>query len=90
MAILKYTYLGLGLILYIVINIVSYANPGLIEAMNKKIMFSVLSFALLAFDYACILWTKKLFNRPFKDFATYMKVTFYLGIIIFPLISLYE
>ena len=90
MAILKYTYLGLGMVLYIVINIISYANPGLIEVMNKKIMFSILSLALLVFDYVCILWTKKLFNRPFNDFATYMKVTLYLGIIIFPLISLYE
>jgi len=90
MAILKYTYLGLGIILYIVINIISYANPELIEALNKKIMFSILSLVLLIFDYVCILWTKKLFNRPFKDFATYMKVTLYLGIIIFPLISLYE
>ncbi|MCF7930768.1 MAG: hypothetical protein K9L02_04620 [Acholeplasmataceae bacterium] len=90
MAILRYVYLGLGMILYIAINVVTYTNPELIEVLNKKIMFSVLSLALLVFDYACILWTKKLFNRPFKDFATYMKVTFYLGVIIFPLISLYE
>ena len=90
MAILKYTYLGFGLILYIAVNIVSYSNPNLPAILDRKIMFSIFSFALLAFDYVCILWTEKIFKRPFKDFTTYMKVTFYLGIIIFPLFSLYD
>jgi len=90
MAILKYTYLGFGLILYISVNIISYSNPNVLEILDRKIIFSVLSFVLLAFDYVCILWTEKIFKRPFKDFATYMKVTLYLGIVIFPLFSLYD
>jgi len=89
MAILKYTYLGFGIILYVAVNVISYSNPNLTAVLDRKILFSILSLLLLGFDYACILLTKKLFKRPFKDFETYMKITFYLGIIIFPLISLY-
>jgi len=89
MAILKKGYLILGVAFYIIINVISYTNPSFSGDMTIKIMLSLISLALLILDYASILYTKKLFNRKFDDFETFMKITLYLGVLIIPLISLY-
>ena len=89
MAILKYGYLSLGLILFIFINIVSYTHQSYQADLLTKIIFTSISFVLLIIDYAIILFTKKIFKKDFSAFTTYMKITLYLGIIIIPLISLY-
>jgi len=89
MAILKYSYLILGFGLYVAVNVVSYTSPIFPGELGTKILFSVISFLLLLLDYATILFTKKLYKRPFSDFTTYVKVSLYIGVIIIPLISLY-
>jgi hypothetical protein len=89
MAILKYTYLSLGVILYIGINYISYTNVIYQGDIGMKLLFSALSLIFLSLDYVAIFYTKKVFKKEFKDFSTYVKITLYLGIIIAPLISLY-
>lgn len=89
MAILKYAYLSLGLVLYVLFNIVSYTMPTFQGDMATKILFSGLSLVFLVLDYIVILKTKWLFKKPFQSFTTYTKAMLYLGIIIAPLISLY-
>ena len=89
MAILKYSYLSLGVILYVLMNIVSYTLPTFSGPLEMKILFSLMSLVLLLIDYILILWTEKILKRPFKDFTTYVKVSLYVGIVIIPLISLY-
>ncbi len=89
MAILKYTYLSLGIILLIIFNIMSYTLDAYQGDIVMKILFSLISFVLLSIDYLAILQTKKWFKREFSDFSTYMKITLYLGIIVIPMISLY-
>lgn len=89
MAILKYGYLSLGMILYVLFNIISYTHPAYAGPIEMKILFSIISLGLLSFDYIIILWTRKIFKRNFSDFTTYIKVTLYLGILITPMISLY-
>jgi hypothetical protein len=89
MAILKYSYLILGIGLYIAVNVVSYNSLIFPGELGTKILFSVISFLLLLLDYATILFTKELYKRPFSDFTTYVKVSLYIGVIIIPLISLY-
>jgi hypothetical protein len=89
MAILKYGYLSLGIILYVLFNIISYTHPTYAGPIEMKILFSIISLGLLSFDYITILWTRKIFKRNFSDFTTYIKVTLYLGILITPMISLY-
>ena len=89
MAILKYSYLALGVILYVAVNVVSYTSPIFPGELGTKILFSSISFILLILDYATILFTQKLFKRPFRVFTTYVKISLYIGVIIIPLISLY-
>ncbi|MDX9692185.1 MAG: hypothetical protein RBT45_06985 [Acholeplasmataceae bacterium] len=89
MAILKYAYLSLGIILFVFLNILSYTHEAYAGELNLKILFSFISFSLLMFDYAAILFTKKLFKREFDHFTLYVKITLYLGIIVAPMISLY-
>ncbi len=89
MAILKYSYLSLGIILYAFINIVSYTNPNFSGELTIKIIYSTVSLLLLIFDYASILIPKKLYKKDFSQYTTYVKVSLYLGVIIIPLISLY-
>ncbi|MCR3906575.1 MAG: hypothetical protein NUK62_06090 [Tenericutes bacterium] len=89
MAILKYSYLTFGILLYIGINYISYTNPNFTGDMQTKILFSFISLVLLTMDYFSILFTKKLFNKSFSEFTTYVKVSLYLGVVIIPLISLY-
>lgn len=89
MAILKYTYLSLGIILYVLLNIASYTMATFEGDIPTKILFSGISLVLLVFDYAAILKTEWLFKKPFSSFTTYTKTMLYLGIIIAPLISLY-
>jgi hypothetical protein len=89
MAILKYSYLSLGVILYIGINYISYTHVAYQADLGMKLMFSALSLLFLSLDYLAILFTQKVFRKEFKDFTTYIKVTLYLGIVIAPLISLY-
>lgn len=89
MAILKYSYLIFGIGLYVALNVISYTSPIFPGELGTKILFSVISFLLLLLDYATILFTKKLYKRPFSDFTTYVKVSLYIGVIIIPLISLY-
>jgi hypothetical protein len=88
-AILKYGYLSLGLVLYVLFNIASYTMPTFQGDMATKILFSGLSLVFLVLDYIVILKTKWLFKKPFQSFTTYSKAMLYLGIIIAPLISLY-
>jgi hypothetical protein len=88
-AILKYGYLSLGLVLYVLFNIASYTMPTFQGDMATKILFSALSLVFLVLDYIVILKTKWLFKKPFQSFTTYTKAMLYLGIIIAPLISLY-
>lgn len=89
MAILKYSYLSLGLILYGIVNYFSYTDPSFDASLGMKILFSMISFVLLMIDYLVILCTKKIFKKEFSDFTTYVKITLYIGIVIAPLISLY-
>lgn len=89
MAILRNIYLSSGIILYIFINVISYSNINFEGELSTKIIFSSISLVLLAFDYASILMTTKLYKRPFKDFTIFIKITLYMGILVFPLISLY-
>jgi len=89
MAILKYFYLSLGIILYIFINIVSYSNPNFSGELSIKIIYSTISLALLVLDYASILFPKKLYKKDFFEYTTYVKISLYLGVIVIPLISLY-
>ena len=89
MAILKKGYLILGIAFYIIINVISYTNPSFSGDMRIKIVLSIVSFLLLALDYASILYTKKLYKRNFDDFETFMKINLYLGVVVIPLISLY-
>jgi hypothetical protein len=89
MAILKYSYLSLGIVLYIIFNVLSYTHPSYAGPLEMKIIFSIISLGLLIFDYLAILFTRRFFKRDFSDFTTYIKVTLYLGIIITPMISLY-
>jgi hypothetical protein len=88
-AILKYGYLSLGLVLYVLFNIASYTMPTFQGEIAKKILFSGISFIFLMLDYIVILKTEWLFKKPFQSFTTYTKAMLYLGIIIAPLISLY-
>lgn len=87
--ILKYSYLGMGIFLFIGVNIFSYTNLGVDGDIFKKLLFSAISFVLLIINYMSILFTKRLYKRDFVDFTRYTKVTMYLGVIIIPLISLY-
>jgi len=89
MAILKRSYLLSGITLYVLINVISYTDTNYSGELSLKITLSLVSFVLLMIDYACIIYTKKIFNRDFEDFATFMKITLYLGVIVIPLISLY-
>jgi hypothetical protein len=89
MAILKYSYLALGVIFYTLVNVVSYTSPIFPGELGTKILFSSISLLLLTLDYATILFTQTLYKRPFSDFTTYVKITLYIGVIIIPLISLY-
>jgi hypothetical protein len=89
MAILKYSYLSLGIILYGFVNFISYTHESYQADLATKIIFSLISFILLMTDYAVILMTKRLFKKEFSEFTTYMKITLYIGIVIAPLISLY-
>lgn len=89
MAILKYSYLSLGLILFVFINVISYTHENYQADLLTKIFFSTISFGLLMFDYVAILYTRKIFKKDFDSFTTYMKITLYIGIVIAPLISLY-
>ena len=66
MAILKYGYLSLGLILFIFINIVSYTHQSYQADLLTKIIFTSISFVLLIIDYAIILFTKKIFKKIFQ------------------------
>ncbi|MBU1142607.1 MAG: hypothetical protein KKH92_03070, partial [Firmicutes bacterium] len=63
MAILKYSYLALGIIFYIFINIVSYTNPNFTGELSIKIIYSTISLLLLIFDYASILFPKRLYKK---------------------------
>lgn len=89
MAILKYSYLLLGWIVYAWINIISYNNMAFVGPLETKILFSGISFMLLLFDNLIILKSEWIFKRPFTEFQTYHQIMFYLGIIVIPLISLY-
>lgn len=89
MAILKYTYLSLGIVLYVIFNVMSYTMSSFDGVLATKILFSVISFAVLVLDYIVILKTEWLFKKPFHAFTTYSKIMLYLGVIIAPLISLY-
>lgn len=89
MAILKYIYLSLGLILYIFFNYLSYTHPAFSGDLLTKVLFSLISLVLLSFDYIVILKSEWIFKKTFKNFTTYTKIMLYLGIIITPLISLY-
>jgi hypothetical protein len=89
MAILKYSYLLFGIFLFGLINYISYTSVSLSGDLQIKILYSVISFLLLMFDYSLILFTKKLFKKEFKDFTLYMKVSLYIGVFVIPFISLY-
>ncbi len=89
MAILKYSYLVSGLMLYIGINIISYTSPAFEGDLMLKIMYSTISLILLILDYLVILKTEMIMKKPFKQFSTYTKIMLYVGIIVIPLISLY-
>ncbi len=89
MAILKYAYLSLGIILFVFFNILSYSNPTFHGNFSTKIIFSILSFGLMVLDYLVILKSEWILKKPFQSFTTYTKVMLYLGVIITPLISLY-
>jgi hypothetical protein len=89
MAVLKYLYLSLGIILYILFNIMSYTMASFDGLLVTKILFSLLSLGVLIIDYIVILKTEWLLKKPFSSLTTYSKFMFYLGIIIAPLISLY-
>jgi hypothetical protein len=89
MAILKYSYLALGIVLYIAINYISYTNVNFSGEIQMKLIYSFISLLLLILDYIVILFTKKIFKKEFNDFTLYMKISLYLGVIIIPLISLY-
>jgi len=89
MAILKYIYLSLGVILYILINYASYTHTQFEGELATKLLFSTISLVLLVGDFAVILFTKKILKREFKDFTPYVKFSLYAGVLIFPLISLY-
>lgn len=89
MAILKYVYLSLGIILYVLFNVMSYTMPSFDGKLATKILFSMLSLGVLILDYIVILKTEWLLKKPFTSLTTYSKFMLYLGIIIAPLISLY-
>lgn len=89
MAILKYSYLSLGVVLYGIVNYFSYTKPSFEAPIGMKILFSTISFVLLVIDYLVILFTKKFFKKDFSNFTTYVRVTLLIGVIIIPLISLY-
>jgi len=88
-AILKYSYLSLGIILYVGINYISYTHANYQGELGIKLLFSLISLAFLTADYVAILATKKIFKKEFKDFTTYVKITLYIGVLIAPLVSLY-
>lgn len=89
MAILKYAYLIFGVLLYIGINIISYTHPAFQGDLGMKILFSIASLFLMVLNDSIILFSKRLFNKPFSTFSTYTKISLYLGVIVTPLISLY-
>ncbi|MBU1142059.1 MAG: hypothetical protein KKH92_00275, partial [Firmicutes bacterium] len=71
------------------INIVSYTNPNFTGELSIKIIYSTISLLLLIFDYASILFPKRLYKKDFSQYTTYVKISLYLGVIVIPLISLY-
>ncbi len=89
MKVVKYLYLGFGVVLFIGVNIFSFTTSYNNAEIGMKILFSSISFVLMLLNYASIVCTKKLYKREFSDFTTYFKITLYLGVIIIPLISLY-
>ncbi|MDI6452641.1 hypothetical protein [Peloplasma aerotolerans] len=89
MAVLKYSYLIFGVLLYIVINVISYTNPNFGGELGMKLLFSTASLFLMTLNYSIILFSERLFHKPFHAFSTYVKVSLYLGVIVTPLISLY-
>jgi hypothetical protein len=89
MAILKYMYLSLGIILYIIFNFVSYTNANYAGDIFTKLMFSTLSFIFLILCYALILFPETITKKAFSQFPTHLKVMLYVGIVISPMMSLY-
>lgn len=89
MAVLKYLYLGVGIILYVVLNVLSYTLETFNGDLATKILFSFVSFVLLVFDYITILKTEMILKKPFSKLTTYTKIMLYLGVLVIPLISLY-
>lgn len=89
MAILKYTYLISGIILYIFINIWSYQLPQTENILLTKVFFSGLSLVLIILNDITILKAEWLFKRPFHTFTPYTKIMFYVGVFVIPFISLY-
>jgi hypothetical protein len=89
MAILKYTYLSLGVILYVVFNVISYTNDNYVGDLTTKMIFSFISLVFLMLCYALILFSKKLTKKAFYQYPTHLKIALYVGILIAPMISLY-
>ncbi|HAX02831.1 MAG: hypothetical protein A2Y45_05315 [Tenericutes bacterium GWC2_34_14] len=89
MAILKYSYLVLGVILYVFINVLSYTTASFAGDMGIKILYSAISLILLVLDYVIILKAELIFKRPFSSFTMYTKIMFYIGVFVIPMISLY-
>lgn len=89
MAVVKYLYLGFGIILFGVINVFSYTYETFQGDLVTKLLFSLISFVLLILDYLTILKTEIILKKPFEKLTTYTKVMLYLGVVIVPLISLY-
>ena len=89
MAILKYVYVGIGLIWYIFINIVSYTNPFYEAVTTYKVIFSTLSLVLFMINALFILYTERILKKPFKSLSLHTKIILIVGVVIIPIISLY-
>jgi hypothetical protein len=89
MAILKYSYLVLGVLLYVFINILSYTMATFDGDLGIKLLYSGISLVLLILDYMIILKAELIFKRPFSSFTMYAKIMFYIGVFVIPMISLY-
>jgi len=87
--IIKYGYLLLGLIHYIIINYISYTISPYKESYNigVKILFSLLSFMLLLVSYYIIIKFDIFENKKYK-LKKETKVFIYIFVIIVSLVSL--
>lgn len=89
MAILKYSYLSFGFVLYIAINLISYLNPSFGGPILMKILYSSISLIILIFVEASIIYPEKIYKRPFKSFQVSYQLVLFIGVIVAPLVSLY-